>query len=563
MTTQPDNNSNEIVEGHSSRGLFIGIGIGVGVLIILIVAVAAGFFVVRGSESSSLENGQAAVASGQWSVAEAALDLALKTQPAFLRQHELEATALRALALYQLGEYSDALLDLETALKIDPDLADLAVYRADILYRQGDDEGALAGFEAALEHEELVPDHLLALLHADQAAIYYAQAQDQNGKSEAGAAFELSQYLPEERIAALYASGAQSSDATGEMEEAMAGSLAALSFETALSDDTRAELLAGLATIYSQEKQFDLALENSASAMALSTLADDSLADLYRLRAEVLFQKGDLDGAITEAELAVGSGQDETLLHALRSVQYYEGGDWARALEEAEAALGIDDDQGLAHRVRGSIYAWQGQITEALADLDKAVDLNENDVEALAMRVYAQLERNDLAAAEADLAQAQQANPAAPATIFAEAMVKHYNYDYAGSQVLLDLAIEMDDTRPEFYTHRAMTYRQVAESDQLMADLEQARLLDQEFPWALSMSLGEAINRYEYDNVEEEADRLITQYPEWYIGYSILANHFLRNDDPEIAMEFAQKIVEVAPESTAGYMALGYIHLEN
>ncbi len=65
MTTQPDNNSNEIVEGRSSRGLFIGIGVGVGVLIILIVAVAAGFFVVRGSESSSLEDGQAAVASGQ------------------------------------------------------------------------------------------------------------------------------------------------------------------------------------------------------------------------------------------------------------------------------------------------------------------------------------------------------------------------------------------------------------------------------------------------------------------------------------------------------------------
>jgi flagellar basal body-associated protein FliL len=99
MTTQPDNNGNELdsngnepdsngnetVERRSRRGLVIGIG--VGVVIIMIAAVAAGFFVVRGSESSSLEDGQAAVASGQWSVAEADLDLVLKTQPAFLRQN--------------------------------------------------------------------------------------------------------------------------------------------------------------------------------------------------------------------------------------------------------------------------------------------------------------------------------------------------------------------------------------------------------------------------------------------------------------------------------------------
>jgi tetratricopeptide (TPR) repeat protein len=521
----------------------------------------AGFFALQGAEAGRLEAGQAAVEAGDWEAAVDAFSQALNTQPALVRQQVTEAAALRGLAHYQQGNYGAALADFDAALQLNPNLVDVLAYRSMANYHQNDHEAALADGIAAFEHKDLLPNHLKARLYAQQAAIYHQQGPADDVIAKANAAFVLEQYLSDATVAELYAERAQSVYDGGNPEESMTDTLAALSFDEDLPEATQAHLYANLATTYYQEDLFELALEAGDSALALETLPEETLVDLYLMRADMRHQQGDLAGAIDEAKEAADHGSDEAMLHALQAVRYYQARD-NQALVEAEAALAIDGDSALAHRVRGSILAWQGQLDEALDDLDRAVELDPADVEALAMRVFAHLELDDLESAEADLAQAQENEPGSPSTLWADALVHHYKYENDSAHALLDVAIEMDDSRPEFYTWRARTYRLTSEDDQVTADLERALALDDDFPEALAGLMGQRISQNNYEGLEEEATRLIALYPEWPAGYGLMA--FYQSsvlDDQVAAMEYAEQALTLRPEATQSYLSRGWIYM--
>lgn len=557
--TESENSRNENRKGHSRRALWIILG----VLAILIVAAVAGFFAQRGAEAGRLEAGQAAVEAGEWEAAVDVLSQALNTRPALVRQHVAEATALRGLAYYQQGNYGAALADFDTALQLNPDMVDIYAYRAAANFHQKDYEAALADGDTAFEHEELLPEHLLAKLHAQRAAIYHEQGPTDDVIAEANAAFNLEQYLTDAAVAELYAERAQSFYDDGNLEKSLADTLAALSFDEVLPEAIQAHLFANLAMFYYQENLFDLALEAGDSALALETLPEETLADLYLMRADMRQQQGDLTAAIDEARQAADHGTDEAMLHALQAVRYYQARD-DQGLAESEAALAIDGNSAPAHRVRGSILAWKGQLDEALDDLDRAVELDPADVEALAMRVFTHLELDDLESAEADLAQAQENEPGSPAALWADALVHHYKYEIDSAHALLDVAIEMDDSRPEFYTWRARTYRLTSEDDQVTADLEQALALDDDFPEALAGLMGQRISQNNYEGLEEEATRLIALYPDWPAGYGLMA--FYQSSilgDQEAAMEYAEQALALRPESAQSYLTRGGIHFEN
>jgi tetratricopeptide (TPR) repeat protein len=536
----------------------------IGAMVVVIAGAAAGFFFVRGSEEGNMDAASAAIAKADWSVAAALLDEALATKPDFLRQHDTEALALRGLSFYQLADYETALVDMNAALARDPNLVDLLVYRADIQYRKGNDEAALADFEEALAYSDLLPEHLLALVYADRAAIYHDQSKAAEAKEEVAQALELGRYVSDQTVAELYAIRAQSTFELEGVEADLTDNLTALDMDVGLTSETRASLLADQTAIYHHAGLYDLVLERSDEAIALEDLAEDDLANMWVQRADALFRQGDLNGAIAEAEEAVSHGQGEALLHALQAIAGYEEGDEEQALTEAEAALAIDQDMAPAYRVRGTLYAWQGKLDQTLADLGRALELDPADVEALAMRVFADLELNDLEAAEADLARAQAINPAAPATLWAEAQLAYYNYDFETARALLDLAIEQDPSRPEFYVWRSWTYRTTVEEDLVKRDLEQALTNNDDFALALEGMLGVKANFNEMEGYEEETRRLIELYPDNYRLYTRLGYYELYDmDDSEAALATAEKILTLRPESTVGYLLRGYIHLED
>jgi tetratricopeptide (TPR) repeat protein len=557
--TLDENGSEKKQRNRRRTGLLIGLGL----LIIMVLVVVAGIFAIRGAEDRNLANGREAVSNGDWAAAVTALDEVLDMQPAFLRRYVVEATALRGLAHYQQGNLNAALEDFDAALAAEPDLIDLNAYRANIHYQQGQYAAALTEGDAALKHEELLADHLLAMVHADRAAIAQASGRVEDLADDSSAALKLGRYLPEQTIAQLYAGGAINAFDNGDMDQALSQSMAALEFESLLTDSAQAELLANLATTYEQAGLVDQVMETSEAALSLKALPEDRQVDLLLMRARARYHQDDLNGAIGEAEEAAGMGNDLAMLHGLQALQHYLDGDEDQALAEANAALVIDDE-ALAYRVRGSVYFWQGKIQEALADLDQALRLDENDAEALALRIPVKLELNDLEAAEADLERAQQLNAASSAILWAEALVANYEHDSAKARALIDMAIDLDGSRPEFYTLRAETYQHTAEQELAVEDLEHALSLNEDFPWALAGRMGQNALRFDYDTYEEDANQLIELYPDWYFGYSALAwyySYILQDQDQ--SFEYIDKVLEFRPDSAVGFLLRGDYHLAN
>jgi tetratricopeptide (TPR) repeat protein len=534
------------------------------VVLVLVAVIVGGYFFIRSNEIRHLEDARTAISLSDWETATLSLEQALNTQPAFIRQHVNEAIALRGFSAYQMGNLSTALDDFDQVLVNDNDLIDLLAYRANIHFVQDNQDMSSNDGEAAMKNSELLPDHLLAKLHANQAIINDLSGDDQAVLAEIEAALVLSQHLKDETLAELYARRASRAYRLGDFDTASEDIRFALSFDVILPDELLATILANQAELLYEREQYERVMDASDHALEYENfLPDETLTDLYLKRAQILYQEGELGAAIGEAQQAASYGEDLALPHALMALQSYLSFEEKQAMDEAEAALTLDDQDALAHRIRGTLLAWQGDAQNALKHLEKSLALEPNDLETLTMSVYVQLELNDLEAAEADLARAIDLDPNNPATIWAKAMVHEHNYEFKTARTLLDQAIAKDENRPEFYTLRSHTYRLTEEMEDANVDLERALELNPEFADARTGIVGIRANGFDFENFETDIQELLSRYPTWHRGHQMLAEYHLwvTGDLDQVAIH-VEKVHELSPDASKGHVLQGFLYLE-
>lgn len=544
---------------RSRRGLWIG------VLVVLIVGVAGWVYLVRSGESRAFQAAQQAVAQGEWETAVSALNETLTTQPAFLQQYTTQATALRGIAHYYLGNPTVSQTDLSTALAENSNLVDLYVYQAALHQSNGANEEALADAQQALNHKELLPAHLLALAYTTQSLAQNAQGQLADAGDSAGAALELSAHLPQETVAKLYAIRAMAKFADGDATEAAADARLAFATDVPLPEEQQAVLYAAQTAVFFDGGDLVAALTASQSALDLSShLTETAVADLHRIRAEIYWQQGDINSAVTEAEQAASDETNQSFYHALHSWQTYRAFDYDTAFQEASTAISQDPENALAYRVRGTIYVWRGELANGLADLNQAIALAPDDVEALAMRVHTLLNYFRLAEAEADLAHMESIAPNAPATLWAKSqLITRQTDDRPFARALINQAIALDDQRPEFFLHRSQTYRLTADDAISLADLEQALALHPNFPPAIIEKLFYELENFNTDNYLAVGEQLVEKYPDSYLGYAILAGYYAEEgQDLEQALDYANQCINLDPDLPQAYVIRGGIYLD-
>jgi tetratricopeptide (TPR) repeat protein len=567
MGSKKMNEANETQKAKRTRG---GIRIILLVLLVLLVGAAlitGGALYSQSRETHHLEDARWSIARSDWEEASSALIKALNTQPAVVRQHAHEATALRGFVAYKMGNDAEALSAMDQALAMDPNLLDLLAYRADIHFRQNNHESALLDSHSALDHSALLDDHLLAMLHANLAVMKAASGTDQDVMAEVDAALPFAAYLQDQTLAKLYALRAISAYNLGDFETALEDTRLALSFEVDLADELLARLHANRAAMRCDQEQYDEFMAATAAALQYAAqLPDDDLYEIHRQRSQFLYDHGDLAEAIEEAEQAVTYGEDLSLLHALLALQSYQSFAEENAMTEAAIALSLDDQNALAHKIRGTLLAWQGDVHAALDHLQKAQDLQPNDLDTLAMCVRVHLALNDRQAAEDDLKQAVALAPQAPAALWAQAMVHYHSYEYQTARSLLDQAIAAATDRPEFYTLRSETYRQVAQIQDIENDLQNALALNPQFldaraaaSWNRAWSEG---SEDSFAAFEQEMLEIIAAYPHYYEAVAMLADYHLRvTGDLQQAAAYAEKVEELLPESNTGKVLLADIYL--
>ena len=505
---------NEPAPQKSRRGFWIILF----VLVILIAGGVGGLFVIQSQEETAIADGRTAIGNGDWTSAVSAFDRALDVQPAFLRQQSSLAQGLRGLARYQQGSLDQALADLDAALAADGEMFDLLAYRSDLHYQQGNFTAALADSATVLAQADLLPEHLLARLHANQSLILESQGDVAGAQTEAAATLMYYPYLVDEQINRLQAIQARAAFAVGDWENAVPASRAALEIADELSAAALAELYAGQAAVFYERADLNAALAVSDEALARQDQLDEAAQlALYQMRAQIAWTQGDMETAIAEAEAAAALDESLPLPYAYRAWQAYLAFDEATALEAAAAALDLDSDNALAYRVQGLVTAWQGHAPEAIADLQKALELDPQDVEAAAMLAYLAYDLNDEELMEIAVSQAVSADPNAPATLWAQTQQLTLNYDWKEAQPLIDAAIALDSSRPEYYVSRFWIYHTTKERQtEGLTDLEAALALDPQWAPALIAKATVLQNQFMADEAKELIDQAIVTQPDWF-----------------------------------------------
>jgi tetratricopeptide (TPR) repeat protein len=263
-------------------------------VVVLLLAVVAGGVVVRQLEIQHWEVGQAAVREGEWDTAVSEFTSLLQLWPPFIRQHTVEATALRGVAHYQNDDLEAALADFATALLADPNQVDIVAYRADSFFQRDEFEAAKAGAEEALAQADLLPHHLLAQLNANLALLPAELLADAERETAVANALTLASYLPEETVAELHILSAEFALADPEAEEALDAIERALTVEAELTLAHQVRLMPEKAALLAEVGRWPDALAVSEEALALTDeLADAELALLHQLRSRIYFAQGD------------------------------------------------------------------------------------------------------------------------------------------------------------------------------------------------------------------------------------------------------------------------------
>jgi tetratricopeptide (TPR) repeat protein len=151
-------------------------------------------------------------------------------------------------------------------------------------------------------------------------------------------------------------------------------------------------------------------------------------------------ERGDLQGALDNANWAIQSSPNEAWVYACRGALYSKRDDRTAALTDFNRAIQLDPNAHVAYRGRGKLRDRMGDYQGALMDFDRALAINSQDLFIYLARGNVRVNLHDYPAAISDF----------------------------------DRAISIDPLEPLAYLKRAQTYIKLEELSQAIADYQTA-----------------------------------------------------------------------------------------
>ncbi|MDA0245749.1 MAG: tetratricopeptide repeat protein [Chloroflexi bacterium] len=524
--------------------------------VVLVAAVLGGGTWVRSREAKALAAGRTAVANGQWTEAIRYFETALAQQPRFLAQHTTEATALRGVANYHLGQLEPALNDISAALADNPNLMDLWAYQALATFAQGDTAEALPLAERALEQVALLPAYVQAQLRFEQTIALFELGDRAAAHTAAVQAEPLAAHLTVVQQAYLYAVLAMTEEGESVLMHAeLAMSLAGNQLPPPLQSE-----LAGQQALVALAREDTAAfLAHSTAALAnLDHLTPEAQVHLRQERLAIYIAANQQSETADEAEQFAQLDESSPWPLAAQAWLAYRQFDYAQALELADSSL-AKGETSLAYRVRGSVRVWHGEYEAAVADLEAAVALTPSDAEAWAMLVLVGREQRDVERMETAVAELEALNPTSVPALWGRALLAGWQFDIQLARFLLNLAIDQDNTRPELYFDRAATFVRETDKELREMDLDSAGALHPQFPPLQTMLVWDQLDRYEVEGISETLAALTIQYPKLDMVYEVKAHYSGYFATGEEALDEAFTAIETGLALNPSNLSLQYI----
>jgi tetratricopeptide (TPR) repeat protein len=151
-------------------------------------------------------------------------------------------------------------------------------------------------------------------------------------------------------------------------------------------------------------------------------------------------ERGDLPGAIQDANWAIQTNPADVRAYGCRGVLYLKQGDRAAALADFNRAIQLDPQSPVAYRSRGKLRSQMSDYGGAIEDFDRALALDDRD-----SFIYI-----------------------ARGNIFANLS------NYPNAIADFDRAIEIDPNQPSAYVQRAQSYIKLEELNRAISDYQAA-----------------------------------------------------------------------------------------
>lgn len=215
---------------------------------------------------------------------------------------------------------------------------------------------------------------------------------------------------------------------------------------------------------------------------AQGTRTDSAIS--YLERGNSHYQKGDIDRALADFNLAVASDPRLDSAWYNRAVARYDLHDWDGALMDLDNAIKLNPRYVMAWIKRGNLRMNQDAYDEAIVDYSQAIKLDPKSVMAWNNRGLARQNKRDFDAALGDYARALELDPRLPGALNNRAGIKHDRGDLRGALEDYNRALTIAPQLALLYSNRGLTRKALGDLQGAISDYTEAIRLRPNFSLA-------------------------------------------------------------------------------
>ncbi len=426
-----------------------------------------------GSASEYVARAEASLKEGKWDQAYVDLNEALKLEP-----NNANAYRFRGATYFKLGDSKSALKDYNQAISLDPNNSDLFLNRGILQADCGDSSNALSDLNEAIR------------LNPNNANAYNIRAQlhakswfndDVDCLDQALEDFENAiQLEPEEPQFLVSRADFLGSCFRGAERDALAD----LDQAIRLAPDNAAYYLArhkvklSLKDVNGAAEDLTKAYQLDPSDEEIKTLVQKLTAGSDKAQAAIYGQSGmnkftdeDFEGCISDMSDAIKNDPSSEVYFSLRGFAYIQLDMYDEALSDFSEAVNLGTENVGVYEKRGMIYAERDQPDEALSDFDKAIGLGSEDAIVFLRRGFLHLEKQRFDEAIVDFTKSIDLDPTAMSYgARGSAYMQQKSYEDAISD--LSKAIELDPDWDNAYLQRGFIYQELENFKSATQDYE-------------------------------------------------------------------------------------------
>ena len=215
-------------------------------------------------------------------------------------------------------------------------------------------------------------------------------------------------------------------------------------------------------------------LEGAIEAYDAALQVEPDNAHIYFHRGMARSEMGDFDGAIADYDHAIYMDGDQEDFYFYRGYGRQVVGDMERAIADFNEVILRDSHNADAYYYRGLSYGKQGRLYQAIADFSEVIRLQPRHAGAFYLRGNARNKQGDLRGAVTDLSMAIMLNPQHADAYYLRGDAHYQQEEFAEAIGDFVEAIRLDPEHADAFYLRGLTYYQQADVEDAIADLDEA-----------------------------------------------------------------------------------------